>query len=142
MAQRQGFKNIQIQSKQELYDLFEDTLAQSGANSKAEFLRTLIDSYLNPEESNSADLKKSEESLRKSEEDLRASEENLKIANEDKQKLLARLGLYETDELKAILKKHQGERLVLNNYQGKRVSIEINDLPDVFLAIFNSVKIK
>lgn len=135
MGQRPGSKNIQIQCRQDFYELFEDTFQQSGANSKAEFARTLIDSYLNPEESNSADLRKSEEALR-------TSEENLKIANEDKQKLLTRLGLYETEEMKAILKKHQGEKLVLNNYQGKRVSIEINDLPDVFFVIFNSVKIK
>lgn len=135
MAQRKGFFNIQIQSKQELFDLFEDTLAQSGANSKAEFLRSLIDSYLNPEESNTSELRKLEESLK-------TLEENLRAANEEKDKLVSRLELYETEEMKAVLKKHKGEKLVFKNSNGEKMTIEINDLPDVFSAIFNSVKIK
>ena len=128
MAQRQGFKNIQIQAKQDFVDLFEDTFEQSGANSKAEFARTLIDTYLNPEDTQTPALRKIEESLR--------------ISNEEKKMLSARLGLYETDGMKAILNKHKGEKLTFNNSKDQKMTIEINDLPDVFSAIFNSVKIK
>jgi hypothetical protein len=127
MAQRQGFKNIQIQSKQDFYELFEDTFEQSGANSKAEFLKMLIDIYLNPEEPNTKDL--------------RNLEERLSLADEEKEKLSVRLGLYETEGLKAILNKHKGEKLIFRNSMNQKMTIEINDLPDVFSAIFNSVKI-
>jgi hypothetical protein len=135
MAQRAGFKNIQIQAKSELYDLFDDTMAQSGANSKAEFLRILVDNYLNPEETNTPDL-------RKAEENLRVSEESLRIAIEEQNNLAARLTLYETEEMKAILSKHKGKTLVFTNSGGQKMTIEILDLPDVFSAIFHSVKIK
>lgn len=128
MAQRHGFKNIQIQAKQDLFESFEDTFNQSGTNSKAEFLRMLLDNYLEPEVSNTAALRELEESLN--------------FANEDKEKLSARLKLYETEGLKEILNKHKGEKLVFNNSAGQKMTIEINDLPDVFSAIFNSVKIK
>jgi hypothetical protein len=128
MAQRPGFKNIQIQAKPNLYELFEDTFNQSGANSKAEFQRILLDNYLYQEESNSSVLKKAEESLINSEEEIN--------------KLTARLALYETEDLKAVLNKHKGETLVFKNSSGTKMTIEINDLPDVFSAIFNSVKIK
>jgi len=135
MAQRAGFRNIQIQAKPEMYELFEDTYLQSGANSKAEFQRILLDNYLNPEDSNTSELRKAEESLK-------TIEENLRIANEEKVKLMSRLGLYETEEMKTVLKKHKGEKLVFKNSNGAKMTIEINDLPDVFSAIFNSVKIK
>ena len=142
MGQRPGSKNIQIQCKQDFYELFEDTFQQSGANSKAEFARTLIDNYLNPEE-NADKATKEKEKLAKEFSLFEAEALNdLKSIEKEKEELSNRLALYETDEMKAILKKHKGEKLVLNNYQGKRVSIEINDLPDVFFAIFNSVKIK
>ena len=127
MAQRQGFKNIQIQAKQDFYELFEDTFEQSGANSKAEFTKMLIENYLNPEESNSKDLGK--------------LEENLNLSNQEKEKLAVRLSLYETEGLKDILNKHKGEKLIFRNSMGQKLTIEINDLPDVFSAIFNSVKI-
>ena len=135
MGQRAGFRNIQIQAKSELFDLFEDTYPQSGANSKAEYLRILIDNYLNPEDSNTPDL-------RKAEENLKISEESLKIANEEKNNLASRLSLYETEGLKSIFNKHKGETLTFTNSGGKKMTIEINDLPDVFSAIFNTVKIK
>ena len=128
MTQRQGFKNIQIQAKQDFYELFEDTFEQSGANSKAEFTKMLIENYLNPEESNSKDLGKLEESLN--------------LANQEKEKLSARLGLYETEGLKNILNKHKGEKLIFRNSTGQKMTIEINSLPEVFSAIFNSVKIQ
>lgn len=128
MAQRAGFKNIQIQAKPDLYELFEDTFQQSGANSKAEFQRILLDNYLSPEESNTPALKK--------------AEENLILANEEIDMLMDRMALYETEDLKAILNKHKGEKLKFQNSSGKTVNIEINDLPDVFSAILNSVKIK
>lgn len=127
MAQRQGFKNIQIQAKQDFYELFEDTFEQSGANSKAEFTKMLVENYLNPEESNTKDLVKLEESLN--------------LANQEKEKLLNRLALYEIDEMKEILKKHKGEKLSFKNSKGIKMNIEVNDLPDVFSAIFNTVKI-
>ena len=76
MAQRQGFKNIQIQAKQDFFDLFEDTFEQSGANSKAEFARILIDNYLEPVDTQTPALRKIEESL--------------KVSNEEKEILLAR----------------------------------------------------
>lgn len=135
MAQRAGFKNIQIQAKPEMYELFEDTYAQSGANSKSEFQRILLDNYLNPEETNTPDLRKAKESLR-------ISEESLRIANEEKNNLASRLALYETEGMKAILSKHKGEKLVFTNSGGQKMTIEINDCPDIFSAIFNSVKIK
>ena len=128
MTQRQGFKNIQIQAKQDFYELFEDTFEQSGANSKAEFTKMLVENYLNPEESNSKDLLKLEESLN--------------LANQEKEKLSARLGLYETEGLKNILNKHKGEKLIFRNSTGQKMTIEINSLPEVFSAIFNSVKIQ
>lgn len=135
MGQRPGSKNIQIMCKQDFYELFDDTFQQSGANSKAEFARTLIDCYLNPEESNTPDLRKAEERLR-------VSEESLRIANEEKNNLEARLALYETEGMKTILNKYKGEKLMFTNFGGQKMTIEINDLPDVFSAIFNSVKIK
>ena len=127
MAQRQGFKNIQIQAKQDFFDLFEDTFEQSGANSKAEFARILIDNYLEPVDNQTPALRKIEESLR--------------IASEEKEMLLARLGLYETEGMKDILKKHKGEKITFKNSRDQKMTIEINDLPDVFSAIFNIVKI-
>ncbi len=53
MNKRNNFKNIQIQGKNELAELFDDTYEQSGANSKGEFLSILLDEYLNPEEKTS-----------------------------------------------------------------------------------------
>lgn len=128
MGQRQGFRNLQIQMKQNLFDSFEDTFTQSGANTKAEFLSWLIDKYLAPEESNAPDTRELEESLR--------------IATEETEKLSARLGLYETEEMIQILNDHKGEKLTFNNSKGQKMTIEIRDLPDVFSAIFNAVKIK
>ncbi len=127
MAQRTGFKNIQIQAKPELFDLYEDTYSQSGTNSKGEFQRMLLENYLNPEDSNLSGLKQ--------------AQENLKNLEEEKKILSFRLALYETDGMKEILEKHKGEKLVFKNVTGKKMTIEINDLPDVFSAIFNSVKI-
>lgn len=127
MAQRHGFKNIQIQSKPELYETFEDLFTQSGANSKAEFLSWMIDKYLLPEESSSPSLKKIEESLIN--------------AIKEKDELIARLELYETEGMKEILNRHKGEKLTFKNSGGQKMTIEINDLPDVFSAIYNSVKI-
>ena len=131
---RQGFKNIQIQSKEDLYNTFDDSFSQSGANSKAEFLRILLDNYLNDEESNTPELRKIEEVLSSAKEDL-------SIATEEREKLADRLKLYETEGMKEILNKHKGEKLTFTNSIGQKMTIEINDLPDVALAIFNSVKI-
>lgn len=135
MAQRPGFHNIQIQSKLDLYELFEDTFQQSGTNSKAEFLKILIDNYLEPDQSSTPSQKTLDEENKK-------LKESLKAAGETEERLLSRLSLYETDKMKSILEKHKGEKLRFNNYEGQRVTIEISDLPDVFTAIINSVKIQ
>lgn len=135
MGQRSGFKNIQIQCKQDFYDLFEDTFQQSGANSKAEFAKTLIENYLNPEEFNTPELRKAIESATK-------ANENIDLLTKEINKLESRLALYETEELKEVLSNHKGEKSVFKNSKGQSTTIEINDLPDVFSAIFNSVKIK
>jgi predicted DNA-binding protein YlxM (UPF0122 family) len=133
MSQRPGFKNIQIQAKQDLYDLFEETFRASGANTKAEFLNWLLEGYLNPEESSSKDSKVQK--------DLEAVNDNLNKVNSEIETLKNRLALYETNQLKKIFDEHKGEKLSFTNAHGKKMVIEINDLPDVFSAIFNSVKI-
>lgn len=46
---KKGFKNIQIVAKEDFYTEFEDVYQQSGANSKGEFLRILLENYLNPD---------------------------------------------------------------------------------------------
>lgn len=112
MSQRPGFKNIQIQAKQDLYDLFEETLRASGANTKAEFLNWLLEGYLNPDESNSKDSKVQK--------DLEIVNENLKQVNSEKETLKNRLALYETDQLKNIFEEHKGEKLSFTNANGKK----------------------
>lgn len=135
MAQRPGFKNIQIQCKQDFYELFEGIFQESGANSRAEFARMLLDNYMEPEQANTPALKTLES-------EIQGLKDSLKIAAETEKGLLSRLSLYETDKMKSILEKHKGEKLRFNNYEGQRVTIEISDLPDVFTAIINSVKIQ
>lgn len=141
MARRTGFKNIQIQGKAELSDLFDETYEQSGANSKAEFLNILLDEYLNPQVENkntSKELVFKNEELEKSnqafEQELAAVNEELSVAN-------ARLALYENDILKQLLDKHQGKTLKFRNPQGEPVHITVNDLPDVFKAVINSIQV-
>ena len=138
---RRNFKNIQIQSKQELAELFEDTYQQSGTNSKAEFLNILLDNYLNPEqEDGPSDMNlilAKEESEHKAD---TLTAENTSLTKENKS-LKTRLSVYENDILKRLLKKHMGKKLHFLNTNGEMVDIEVSDLPDVYNAVINSIKI-
>ena len=46
---KKDFKNIQVQARPDLFELFQDTFDQSGSNSKGEFLGMLLECYLNPD---------------------------------------------------------------------------------------------
>lgn len=141
MAKRPGFKNIQIQSKLELFELFEDTYQQSGANSKAEFLGILLEDYLHPESVASSKIGEIEaecntlsESLKESKTKIEELEAKINIKEE-------RLSHYENDDLKKLLKKHYGKKLSFKNIKGKKMEIVINDLRNVYTAIMNSIQI-
>jgi|GEM_PF-6455900 hypothetical protein len=140
---RKNFKNIQIQGKIELAELFEDTYEQSGANSKGEFLNILLDTYLNPNQKteDTGNVKQ----LLSEKENLEAQKENLdKEMNEaqaENQQLKVRLGLYENDILKKLLKKHKGKTLHFRNPEGDLVNVDVFDLPDVYKALINSIEV-
>lgn len=141
MSRRTGFKNIQVQGKIELAELFEDTYEQSGANSKAEFLGILIDEYLNPKQQNKDNLTSlvaEKEEIERSVSELKADLDNL---NQEKDELKGRLAIYENDLLKKLLKKHAGKTLKFRNPQGERIHLTISDLPDVYQAVINSIQI-
>ncbi len=136
-----GFKNIQIQGKIELADLFEDTFRQSGANSKGEFLGNLLEDYLNP------DLSMSKKASEKEAENKELSEKLslLVESNDDKdseiQELHGRLTHYENDILQSLFIKHKGKRLKFRAISGKMISIEVNNIKDVYTAVINSIKV-
>lgn len=145
MAQRAGFKNIQIQSKLDLFEQFEDAYEQSGANSKAEFLRIILDNFLNPEDVDNTSRKKIGAELKQLEADhaieIGKVRDELKSKSEEVESLKTRLSLYETDKMKTILANHKGEQLRFTNSEGEKINVVIADLPDVFTAILNSVEI-
>jgi len=140
---RKNFKNIQIQGKIELAELFEDTYEQSGANSKAEFLNILLDTYLNPNSKNENPGKVKE--LLSEKENLEGEKSNLDQeltqSQEENQQLKARLELYENDILKKLLKKHKGKTLHFRNPAGELVNVDVSDLPDVYKALINSIEV-
>jgi len=134
MSDRVGFKNIQIQSKKPLADLFEDTYQQSGANSKGEFLHILLNDYLNPDVTFSQKAADAETQLSAvSEEKSELLEENEKLKN--------LLKHYENDILLKVFVKHKGEKLNFRNPAGKKVQIEINEPKDAYTAIINSIEV-
>lgn len=138
MAKRTGFKNIQIQGKSELAELFEDSYEQSGTNSKAEFLNVLLETYLNPVDQESGKVKNLLTEKEEIEKQSVSLENGLTEAQSQIQTLKARLEKYETEFLKKLLEKHKGKTLKFRNPKGERVQITINDLPDVNQAIINS----
>lgn len=141
MANRAGFKNIQIQAKTDLADTFEDVYEQSGTNSKAEFLGTLIDNYLNPDTTISNKAATIEKQKNELSGQLQSIEtENSELSTENAT-LKERMKHYENDILNKLFLKHKGKKLKFRNPLGKSVSIEINDLKDVYTAVINSIEI-
>ena len=140
-TKRAGFKNIQIQSKIELAEQFEDAFQQSGANSKAEFLGILLDEWLNPDVTSS---KKATEAINEKNElfEKLQSANDLNNENEEKIALLTEsLNHYENETLMSLLAKHQGKKLRFTSPVGKEIELVINDVKDVYTAVINSIKV-
>lgn len=152
---RPGFRNIQIQGKIELADLFEDTFQQSGCNSKGEFLNVLLDDFLNPEEAISKkaeDVEKEKNQIEYTnnllEEEKHQIENQLDTALSDNiekdetiEMLQEKIDHYENDMLHSLLNKHKGKRLKFKSTKGEKVEIQINSIEDVYTAIINSIKV-
>ncbi len=133
---KKEFKNIQVQSRPELFALFEDTFQQSGANSKSEFLGMILENYLNPDHENA---------VRKIQSDF--SREKEQFENERKS-LIDQVNNRKpfSEEITALLTP------VLNKYQGKKATflskltnedeeITVNTLEDVLKTILQTIKI-
>lgn len=142
MSRRNNFKNIQIQGKIELAELFEDTYQQSGANSKGEFLSTLLDEYLNPEEIASKkveEIEKEKNELSGELQDISREKEEVEAENTVLQE---RLKHYENEFLTKVFTKNKGKKLQFKSTMtGKKMEIEINDPKDAFTAIIHSIQV-
>ncbi|HBL75114.1 MAG: hypothetical protein A2W90_15230 [Bacteroidetes bacterium GWF2_42_66] len=141
MANRIGFKNIQIQAKSDLAALFEDTYEQSGTNSKAEFIGVLVDNYLNPDSTIS--LKAA--TIERQKDELSGKLQTIENENNDLSSenalLKERIKHYENDILTKLFLKHKGKKLKFRNPVGKLVNIEVNDIKDAYTAVINSIEI-
>lgn len=139
MAKRPGFKNIQIQAKQDLAELFEDTFNQSDANNKPEFLRMLVDNYLDPDASISAIAENVEKEKNELSGQLQTvSKENEELENENTV-LKERIKHYENDILTKAFTKNKGKKLKFRSTSGKKIELEIKDLKDAYTAIIHSI---
>lgn len=142
MAQRPGFKNIQIQAKHELAELFDDTFSQSEASSKSEFLRILIDSYLNPEDSSSRKI----DEVEKEKNELSGQLQTISKENEgleaENTTLKERIKHYENEYLTKVFTKNKGKELKFrSSMTNKRIQVVINDPKDAYTAIIHSINI-
>lgn len=140
MANRPGFKNIQIQARHELSELFDDTFNQSGANNKPEFLRILVDNYLNPDTS----ISKKAEDIEKEKNELSGE---LQSINQEKDEIEAentvlkeRIKHYENEFLTKVFTKNKGQELKFrSSMTNKWMQVVVNDLKDAYTAIIHSI---
>lgn len=133
---KKDFKNIQVQARPDLFDSFQDTFEQSGANSKGEFLGMLLECYLNPD--HESVVKKLELNFEKE----RAAFEKEKQALIDQVNARSMFTPEITAMLQPVLDNNKGQTARFTNRKtGETEEIEVNTLEDILIVILKSVSI-
>ena len=128
---KEGFANIQIVGRVVLRDDFEDIYIQSGANSKGEFLRMLLNNHLHPQKEQPND-----ETITNLHNVVEAKDSAL-------DKLEKRLAIYEKNPvLQQILHKLKGTEYKFRDNQRHNRSIFVNEVKDVFTIVMLTLKVK
>jgi hypothetical protein len=133
---KKDFKNIQVQARPELFATFEDAFQQSGANSKGEFLGTILDSYLNPNHETAvkkvqSDFTREREQFENEKKSLIDQVNNRKPFSEEIAALLT-----------PVLNKYQGQKATFKSKLTNEVEeITVNTLEDVLKTILQTIKI-
>jgi len=136
---KKDFKNIQVQARPELYDLFQDTFEQSGSNSKGEFLGVLLETYLNPD--HESVVKKLQSSFDKERENFVREKQNLiDQANQNQKETFSPAIM---DFYKPILDKVKGQTVKFPDRKTNELKVlEVNTVEDVINIILNSIEIQ
>jgi len=140
---KNGFSNIQIVAKNEMKIEFEDIFQQSGANSKGEFIRILLDNYLQPEtlvNKSKAENQAKFDSLRQQiatmEQQNHETNQSLQTTQTELQQAKETESFYEKS-LQPFYEKINGKELTVGNRK-----IVVNSVKDIFTIMVQSFKIK